>query len=227
MLATCPQFTQPPEFKPVPTAQWLLTVYVQDILSRLDEIKSSITSTFGSIIKMDSTKKVTKKLVGEAQNTCAWATNVGNEHGQVLMSVLTCAEGNGLAHMAAGLMKRYTDAEVCPPEVLYVDRGCCGSEHTHLRKLFKEWPNLIIRLDVWHCMRRFARGCTTESHQLYAEFMARLSQCFFVLSDEDWSLLRKAKRAEMLAEHISNPSEKDVIRRLSKRDFSPLSSHHP
>ena len=34
------------------------TVYGQDILSRLDHIKASITSIFGSILKMDSTKKV-------------------------------------------------------------------------------------------------------------------------------------------------------------------------
>lgn len=169
---------------------------------------------------MDSTKKATKKLVGEAHNTSSWATNVGNEHGQVLMSVLTSAEGCGLIEMASGLMKRYADAGVSPPKVLYVDRGCCGREYTSLRKLFKQWPEMLIRLDIWHCMKRFSQGCTTESHQLYAEFMGRLSKCFFILSEEDSSRLMEAKRCEMVTEGVPSPSENDVIRRVTKREIA-------
>lgn len=43
---------------PVPKAPWFLAVYVRDVMSRLDEIKAKITSTFGSVLKLDSTKKV-------------------------------------------------------------------------------------------------------------------------------------------------------------------------
>ncbi|KAL6473054.1 hypothetical protein MHYP_G00192420 [Metynnis hypsauchen] len=68
---------------------------------------------------MDSTKKVTKKLAGAAARTAAWATNVGNEHGQVLMSVLTAHEGGGLLPMAVGLMRRYREAGVPPPKLLH------------------------------------------------------------------------------------------------------------
>ena len=69
---------------------------------------------------------MTKKLAGAASDTAAWVSNVGNEHGQVLMSVLTCTEGaEGLSSMAAGLMRRYRLAGVPPPEVMYVDRDCC------------------------------------------------------------------------------------------------------
>lgn len=60
-LGTGP-FPKPPEYKNVPTPQWLLKVYREDILTRIDEVKASITSTFGTILKMDSTKKVVKKL---------------------------------------------------------------------------------------------------------------------------------------------------------------------
>lgn len=220
MLESCPEFVQPPDFNPVPTAQWLQTAYLEDILSRLDEIKSSITSTFGSIIRMDSTTKLAKKLAGTARNTAASTVNVGNEHGQILISVLTCAEGDGLVDMAAGLTKRYIDADVCPPEILYVERGCCGSERAHLRKLFENWPNLRISLDIWHFISRFADGCTIKSHPLYAEFIARLSDCFFVLSEEDWTLLKRAKKSEMLAELIPNPSENDVIGCISESEIS-------
>lgn len=83
-------------------------MYVQDILPRIEEIKASVTSTFGSILKMDSTKKVVKKLAGKSTGTAAWATNVANELGQVLV----CSEGVGLGPMAEGLTKRYSNAGV-------------------------------------------------------------------------------------------------------------------
>ncbi|XP_061118069.1 uncharacterized protein LOC133141515 [Conger conger] len=71
--------------------------------------------------------QVTKKLAGFAADTAAWATNVGNEFGQVLITVLTAAEGQGLLPMAAGLMQSYRDAGVAPPQLIYVDRDCCSS----------------------------------------------------------------------------------------------------
>ncbi|KAK0153862.1 hypothetical protein N1851_004054 [Merluccius polli] len=37
---------------------WLLLVYCHDILSRLEDVKARVTSIFGTILKMDSTKRV-------------------------------------------------------------------------------------------------------------------------------------------------------------------------
>ena len=39
-------------------------VYCLDVLHRLQDIKASITSVFGSVLKLDLTKKVVKKLAG-------------------------------------------------------------------------------------------------------------------------------------------------------------------
>ncbi|CAB3985036.1 Hypothetical predicted protein [Paramuricea clavata] len=61
-LIIAKEFEEPPKFVPVPKYKWFLTVYVQDIMSRVDHIKASITSTFGRIIKLDSTKNIVKKL---------------------------------------------------------------------------------------------------------------------------------------------------------------------
>lgn len=49
---------EPPQPVAVPTNRWLMTIYAKDIMSRMDHIKARITSVFGSILKMDSTKKV-------------------------------------------------------------------------------------------------------------------------------------------------------------------------
>lgn len=54
---------EPPEPIDVPTSRWLLSVYGRDIISRMDHIKATITSTFGSILKMDSTKKVINNIM--------------------------------------------------------------------------------------------------------------------------------------------------------------------
>lgn len=59
--------------------------------------------------------------------------------------------------MAAGLVERYQRAGVTPPIVLNVDCGCCKEVgETKLKIHFSEWPDLIIRLDIWHLMLHLA-----------------------------------------------------------------------
>ncbi len=107
--------------------RWFLAAYVRDIWHRLPALLAVATSTYGSILKIDSTKKVCKKLQGSAANTASWATNVGNERGEVVVSVLTESEGcKSLRSLACGLMRRYQDAEQPPPRLLYTDRDCCS-----------------------------------------------------------------------------------------------------
>ncbi|KAJ8370901.1 hypothetical protein SKAU_G00109290 [Synaphobranchus kaupii] len=215
-------FPPPPPMPPVPTPVWLLNVYCYDVLSRLDEVKARVTSTFGSILKMDSTKKVTKKLAGFAADTAAWATNVGNEFGQVLISVLTSAEGEGLLPMAAGLMQRYRIAGVAPPQLMYVSRDCCSSVGgSKTAAAFHEWDELVVRLDVWHLMRRFAAGVTTVSHQLYGTFMRQLSSSLFEWDEEDVRLLREARRSELEGKRgMVGLTDAEVSMSLTKRELA-------
>ena len=184
-------FPDPPPREPVPKYRWLMQVYILDVLMRIEEMKASITLVFGRILKIDSTKKVVKKLAGRSAKTAVWCTNIGNEYGQVLTSVMTSGEGHGLTPMLVGLVRRYTDGEMPPPEVLYVDRDCCGS--TPLRQVLMTagWRT-EIRLDIWHFMRRIASGCTTDSHNLYSFFMGTLSNIIFHWDEHDLNLLKMA-----------------------------------
>ena len=59
--------------------------------------------------------------------------------------------------------------------------------------MFADWGELVVRLDVWHFMRRFASGATTDSHQLYGEFMKRISFSIFEWDSGDMERLREAK----------------------------------
>ncbi|XP_075968580.1 uncharacterized protein LOC142971800 [Anarhichas minor] len=149
-----------------------------DILTRIYHIRASITSIFGSILKMDSTKKITKKLAGHGRGTAQWMTSIGNEVGQILISVLTVAERPGLNAMVSGVMEWYRKTDVPPPVLLYVDCDCCKSEgSTKLQTRFAAWPDLHIRLDIWHFMRRLAVGCTTDARTLYPATLAQWPDC--------------------------------------------------
>ena len=92
-----------------------MLVYTRDILSRLLQLLASCTTVFGSTLKLDLTKKVCKKkLQGTAAGSASWCTNMGNERGEVLVSVLTKSEGlEGLRPMAMGLIERlqYLDVD--------------------------------------------------------------------------------------------------------------------
>ncbi|KAI4793351.1 hypothetical protein KUCAC02_032781 [Chaenocephalus aceratus] len=203
----------PPQMVPVPSCGWLLSTYVLESFTRIEEMKAKVTSTFGSILKMDSTKK---KLAGADAGTALWMSSVGNELGQVLMSVLTAAEGYGLRDMTRGLQERYQLAGKEPPQVLYVDRDCCRRDGgtCAAAALFPAWPHLLVRLDIWHFIRRLAVGVTSESHPLYPEFMRRLSSCIFVWDAKDMSLLETALQADGSRRA---PSSKEMGRHCRRR----------
>lgn len=132
-------------------------------------LKAAATSVYGTILKIDSTKKICKKLQGLAANKASWATNVGNKRGEIVQSVLTSSESAvSLKKLADGLMSRYEKAGQTAPAVLYTDRDCCSSDgSSKYKELFGKWPNLEVCLDIWHFMRRLAVAVTSESHPLY------------------------------------------------------------
>lgn len=148
-------------------------------------------------------------------------TTVSNEKGQVLISVLTAKEGSGLDLMAEGLVKRYAQAGQIPPKLLYVDCDCCKDTGgvTKLKKRFCGWPNLTVRLDIYHFMRRLAVGCTTDAHPLYPTFMSRLASCIFELDPNDLALLRLARREQMKQEGIPGLTDSMVDKRITKDDL--------
>ena len=152
-----------PIFKTIPTAKWFLSTYAQDVMSRSHILKGNITSVFGQILKIDSTKKILRKLSGDIRDTSSWLTNVGNEYGGILQCVVTSSEANdSLEKMASGILDRYSAADVPPPKAIYTDRDCCNQRGpSKIQALFQPWSNLHVRLDIWHFMRRIAVGCTS------------------------------------------------------------------
>ncbi|XP_067302790.1 uncharacterized protein [Pseudorasbora parva] len=119
------QFQLPPPRRELPSPKLLRKAFLAEA-ENIEDYRTQIMSTFGNVLKYDSTKKICKKLSGDGKGTAEWCTNVENELGQILISVLTCEESlEKLRPMAEGLMERYRRAGEAPPEVMYVDRGCC------------------------------------------------------------------------------------------------------
>lgn len=168
--------------------------------------------------------QITKKLAGTASGKALWLTSVGNEYGQILISVLTAQEGAGLDLMAADLVKRYQQAGVDPPIALYVNCGCCSEAEetgeTKMKTRFSGWPDLTIRLHISHFMRRFAVGCTTDAHRLYPIFMSGLSACIFEWDATDLALLREAKRGQLQSQGLSSLTDDDLNDRLSRDELA-------
>jgi len=55
----------------------------------------------------------------------------------------------------------------------WLQRACSWS-------VFCGWKDVQVRLDISHLMRRLARGCTVQNHQLlYGVFMSRPSTCIY------------------------------------------------
>ena len=157
------------------------------------------------------------KLAGKASHTASWCTNVGNEFGQVVISVLTDAEGDCLDEMAQGLVSRYEQSHVEPPKVLYVDRDCCG---IRLAQQFTGWPNLLTKLDIWHFMRRFAMACCSEAHALYGSFMGQLSGCIFEWDPVDLQRLLHAKQEELKATGMYRAAQDDIAMHVTKKELA-------
>jgi len=82
------------------------------------------------------------------------------------------------------------------------------------------WSDLVVRLDVWHFMRRLAVGVTTDTHILYAAFMGQLSAAIFCWDKSDLNLLKEAKRQQLIQANITDPSDSDVSVRLDRKELS-------
>ncbi len=83
--------------------------------------------------------------------------------------------------------------------------------------MFGEWEQLVVRLDVWHLMRRFARGVTTDSHLLYGPFMARLSLAIFEWDRGDVARLKEAKQSTEGRDAQAKLTAKELARHCRRR----------
>ncbi|XP_030578735.1 uncharacterized protein LOC115775343 [Archocentrus centrarchus] len=69
-------------------------------------------------------------------------------------------------------------------------------------------PNIVVKLDLFHCLRRFSRECTSEHHPLFSTFCQLLSAAFSVVDQEDLKRLQDAY--EFCGIHPANPTKQHI-----------------
>ncbi|XP_044210464.1 uncharacterized protein LOC122984196 [Thunnus albacares] len=75
-------FQPPPSPRELPSVQLLYHAFLLAEADNVQDHRNQILSTFGAVLKMDSTKKVVKKLSGEGKGSAEWFTSIRNEHSQ-------------------------------------------------------------------------------------------------------------------------------------------------
>ncbi|MEQ2223664.1 hypothetical protein ILYODFUR_038949 [Ilyodon furcidens] len=144
-------------------------------------------------------------------------TNVTNEYGQVLNCVLTTGEGAGLEELCQGIVLRFQNAGEPEPEIIYVDRDCCGAS---VLEWFRPWKTKV-RLDIFHFMRQFTAGLTTEHHPRYGTFCSKLSCCIYEWDQDDVSHFEEAKRSELKKKYAGYlPTEAQVLANISSSELA-------
>ncbi|KAI7789391.1 hypothetical protein IRJ41_011903, partial [Triplophysa rosa] len=210
----CQQFQQPPPRRELPSPKLLRKAFLLGEVENIEDYRTQIMSTFGKVLKYDSTKKICKKLSGDGKGTAEWCTNVANELGQILISP-----------MAEGLMERYRRAGETNSELMYVDRGCCRVHGvSSVEQLFSEWTDggMLVRLDIFHWIHRFDAAMRTDHHPKYALFKSALSAAVFAYNKDDMALLVQAIRAGHPTRYASLTNSQIIEIHVSKSDLS----HH-
>jgi len=85
---------------------------------------------------------------------------------------------------------------------------------------FRPWK-ITVRLDVFHFMRRFTAGLTTEHHPLYGTFCSKLSTCVFEWDKEDISRLKEAKKTILLKKNRGHiPTEAQILSSITSNELA-------
>ena len=101
-------------------------------------------------------------------------------------------------------------AKQSPPKIIYVDRDCCSSG---LKSKFQLWSDMVVQLDVWHFMRQFPAGYSSESHAMYPTFKSHLSGSYL-------SVGCRRPSAELHAKGNWSVRKKDVLLHTTRKELA-------
>lgn len=211
------KFEAPPPQRELPSARLLRHAFLLTEAGNMQDYRNQILSTFGTVLKIDSTKKVSV----EAEASGEWFTSIVNEHSQIVSFVVTCEESTEcLKSMCQEVMDRFQQASQPVPKILYVDRGCCCAQGpTAMETLFQTWVDsgMVVRLDLFQWIHRFDAAIRTDSHSKYTVFKSALAGAVLAYNRADLELLIKAVRAQDLTA-FGSVADEDMVRLYVSRE---------
>ncbi|XDV45271.1 hypothetical protein PO909_013391 [Leuciscus waleckii] len=204
------------------SAHYLVECLLQEYQRQETALTQLLQGTFGQVFRSDHTRKVARKVTLSSGTMSSYAVMNENwmilswvmlqsESEQSLTSMY-CGMAN--RYSAAGIPKakyQWVDRDCCaafrvmdpgPYEhqqweawrttdatVAEVTSGNLKNLHAACQKYNED---MVVKLDLFHCMRRFTRECVSEHHPLYSSFCQFLSSAFSVVDQSDLEKLKNA-----------------------------------
>ena len=148
-------------------AQWVRDMYIVDANERGASVTRELEAGTGTdILTMDWTVDAARRCGG------SFLFYVMSSDGVVLMSELTRTTAPSEVHAPLATLKQ----RGVNPLVVYVDDACCDAWP---RLLGMIWPNVHVRLDGMHAIRRLTQTTTSARHPWHGRFCALLSSAIY------------------------------------------------
>ncbi|KAM3620742.1 uncharacterized protein V6R79_001354 [Siganus canaliculatus] len=220
------------------SAHYLTDCLLQEYQHQEAAIKKLLQGTFGQAFRSDHTRKIARKVTFSSGTMSSYAVMNENwmilswvmVQSETEKSLTSLYEGLATRYSAAEVEKaqyQWVDRDCC---AAFKVAECHPGEHLsweawqttdtivaeattgHLANTCASRThfnaNITIKLDLFHCMRRFLRECVSEHHPLFASFSQFLSAAFSVVDRED---LQKLKDAYAFCGiHPANPTKQHI-----------------
>ncbi|XP_053481092.1 uncharacterized protein LOC128607877 [Ictalurus furcatus] len=204
------------------TAHYLVECLLQEYQRQEAALTQVLQGTFGQVFRSDHTRKVARKVTLSSGIMSSYAVMNENwmilfwmmlqSESEWSLEAMYCGLAN--RYSAAGIPKtryQWVDRDCCaafrvmdpsPYEHLKWDAWrtteaiLAQVTSENLKNLcaacLKYNENIIVKLDLFHCMRRFTRECVSEHHPLYTSFCKFLSAALSVVDQSNLEKLKKA-----------------------------------
>nr|XP_043907128.1 uncharacterized protein LOC122785417 [Solea senegalensis] len=194
--------------------------------------------TFGQVVRSDHTRKVARKVILSSGTMSSYAIMNKNwmiaswvlVQSKTEKSLTPMYQGLAKRYDDAGVEKakyHWVDRDCCAPfRIPDLQHGEClnwdawkttesivveatvGALENTCASCTDYNRNIVVKLDLFRCMRRFTWECTSEHHSLYSTFCQLLSSAFSVVDQED--LLKLTSAYQFCGIQPPNPTKQHI-----------------
>ncbi|KAF1378076.1 hypothetical protein PFLUV_G00185890 [Perca fluviatilis] len=204
------------------SSHYLVDCLVREFQRQEQLLTLLLQGTFGQVLRSDHTRKVARKVVLSSGTMSSYAIMNENWmilswvmlQSECDRSLYPLYEGLSRRYTAAGVRKasyQWVDRDCCAAfkvldpghqeHLLWdcwrtseatVAKATSGNLANNSASRSKFNKDIAIKLDLFHCMRRFTRECVSEHHPLFSSFCQFLSAAFVVVDQRDLQRLTEA-----------------------------------
>ncbi|XP_051251564.1 uncharacterized protein LOC127361039 [Dicentrarchus labrax] len=204
------------------SAHYLTDCLINEYRHQEPAIIKLLQGTFGQVLRSDHTRKVARKVTLSSDTMSSYAVMNENwmvaswvmVQSEMEKSLEPMYQGLARRYNNAGVEKanyHWVDRVCCAafriPDLHHgehfnwdawrttpsiVTEATAGTLENACASRTHYNSNIVVKLDLFHSMRRFTRECTSEHHPLFSTFCQLLSAAFSVVDQEDLQKLKDA-----------------------------------